>query len=591
MAQRALSGLVLSSLLLVTVGTAAGQPRLAVASAQLPQADSRPGLAPGAPPGTPTGGDAPARDEGQRRTGAGRIRGRVVAADTGQPLRRAVVRASAPENRETVSARTGADGFYELKSLPAGRYTISVSKPAFVSLAYGQTRVAGSGRPIEVKGNQTIERIDLRLTRGGIITGTIVDEFGDPMPDTQVTALRQQYVAGRRRLMPGRMTTTNDVGAFRLFGLTAGTYYLAASPESVMQMVEERSDGQTDYAPTYYPGTADIAAAEWVTVSGGQTVSGLTISLMPTQLARISGMVLDEFGGRARVGGVTAVPRGDLGAGRHPAIGLVGPDGTFTIAGVAPGEYTLVASLPPDATGSGATGIATVSVSGQDLTGVELRPAAPGSIRGRVTLDAGAVSSLQGLPLEISFLPLDPEVGVGSGMSGPPVVTLRDDLTFETRAPVGRLTAHLVSPDGRWSLASVHYQGVDVTDGGFEVSPGKDLSGIEVELTSRKQEIAGVVTTAAGKPATSYTAIVFPQNRELWQGVSRNIAAGRADQEGRFRVRTLPPGDYYVVAVQHLEDGAWADPEFLDGVWQGAAQISVREGESKTVELRLVEPR
>ena len=69
--------------------------------------------------------------------GTARIRGHVVAADSGQPLRKAQVRAFAAEVRENRATSTDAEGRFELKDLPAGRYNITASKGSFVSLQYG----------------------------------------------------------------------------------------------------------------------------------------------------------------------------------------------------------------------------------------------------------------------------------------------------------------------------------------------------------------------------------------------------------------------------------------------------------------------
>src|SRR3982751_3932882 len=88
------------------------------ASSALAQA-APPQLPPGVPPNV-----APPRDAPQK-TGTARIRGHVAAADTGQPLRKAQVRAFAPELRETRMTSTDADGGFELKDLPGGRYTLS----------------------------------------------------------------------------------------------------------------------------------------------------------------------------------------------------------------------------------------------------------------------------------------------------------------------------------------------------------------------------------------------------------------------------------------------------------------------------------
>src|SRR5262249_28608458 len=128
----------------------------------------------------------------------------VFAADNGTPLRRAQVRVFAQELRENRVTTTDGQGAFELKDLPAGRYTVSASKGSFVTLQYGQTRPLQQGRPIEVLDGQTIEKIDFALPRGSIVTGRIVDEYGEPIADVQVMPMRYQYIQGRRRLTPRR---------------------------------------------------------------------------------------------------------------------------------------------------------------------------------------------------------------------------------------------------------------------------------------------------------------------------------------------------------------------------------------------------
>ena len=162
------------------------------AAAQVPQ---------GLPPGLPFP-QAPPRDP--NRTGTAVIRGHVFDASTGQPLRKAQVRAFSPELRENRATTTDANGAYELKELVAGRYQLNASKGSFVQLQYGQARPFEPGKPLELANGQTVERVDFNLPRGGIIAGRILDEFGDPTSDVQVMAMRYQYVQGRRQLGTGR---------------------------------------------------------------------------------------------------------------------------------------------------------------------------------------------------------------------------------------------------------------------------------------------------------------------------------------------------------------------------------------------------
>ena len=93
----------------------------------------------------------PPRDNAQpAKPGKATLRGHVVAADTGQPLRKAQVRIFASELRENRMTTTDADGRYEFKELPAGRYNVSASKGSYVQLQYGQQRPFEPGKPLEI---------------------------------------------------------------------------------------------------------------------------------------------------------------------------------------------------------------------------------------------------------------------------------------------------------------------------------------------------------------------------------------------------------------------------------------------------------
>ena len=135
----------------------------------------------------PGGGQGPLR--GQARAtppradaprGTAVIRGQIMAADTGAPIRRAQVRISSADARESRVAATDAQGRFEIKELPAGRYTVAASKGGFVSLQYGQRRPSESGTPLELADGQALDKLLIALPRGSVLGGRITDEFGDP---------------------------------------------------------------------------------------------------------------------------------------------------------------------------------------------------------------------------------------------------------------------------------------------------------------------------------------------------------------------------------------------------------------------------
>ena len=98
--------------------------------------------------GTGSSSPQPPRDR-PPATGTSRIRGRVFAADTGQPLRRAMVRAAAPELRDMRSAVTGADRRFALGTLPAGRYDVSATRRGLVNMSYRQPPPHGTPQTLD----------------------------------------------------------------------------------------------------------------------------------------------------------------------------------------------------------------------------------------------------------------------------------------------------------------------------------------------------------------------------------------------------------------------------------------------------------
>ncbi len=544
------------------------------------------GITSGIVPGQPV---PPARDQ-PPRTGTSRLRGRVIAADTGQPLRKAIVRLSSPDIREGRSTTTDTNGLYEFRDLPGSRYTLSASKGSYVPLSYGQTRPFEGARPIELGENQALDRLDFHLPKGAVITGRVVDEFGEPVADASVSPLRQQYNQGSRRMMPaGRNSTTNDVGEFRLFGLSPGQYVLSVVLQNPMMVMPSPDTGdRTGYAPTYYPGTDDPNAAQRITLTVGQVLSDLQIPLVLTQTARVCGVVLDAGGRRMATGMVRAQPRSMmmpfLSAGGS---GQVRPDGTFCIAGVPPGDYTLRA-MGPGMNTPAESSMARVTVSGQDISGVQLAPQQPLTATGRIVLEGGTAAggSLKPETIQVMMQPVSPEDMMGSFIGGPPPHP-RDDFSFEVKVLPGKVNVRAFVQDQTWMLKSVRLRGVDVTDSGVDVTPDADLSEMEIVLTSRRSEISGLVTNARGEKVTNYTVIFFPRDRSRWQGASRYFGIARPDQEGRFKVRTLPPADYQAVAVEYVENGQWTDPDYLEGIQQSATNVTIGEGETKTLDLKL----
>ena len=548
---------------------------------------------------SPAWAQAPPRDAppaSQAKPGTGTIRGRVLASDTGQPLRKAQVRINSVgagvgpgQPGENRLVTTDASGRFEFKELRAGRYNLNAQKNSYVGLQWGQLRPNEPGKPIELEDGQTLEKVDFTLPKGGAITGRILDEFGEPTADVQVVALRSQNNGGTRRLFPaGRTAGTNDLGEFRLFALPPGEYYLSATLRS--NFGGENTDDRTGYAPTYYPGTPDVSAAQKLTIAAGQTISDLTLALLPIRTARITGTAVDSQGQPLR-GVVQAFQRTSFQSGpSFGAAGRIGPDGSFTLNGLAPGDYTVHAQTQPQSPGS-PTGdpeyaSADVAVTGADVTDLRLVGAKPSAIVGRILLPADA-GTLRPSTIRVTAAPF--AAAGGSVVPGPipQPRAVNDDWTFQARARPGPTRLQLQGLVLPWTVKAIRYRGIDVIDSGLDVRPNEDISELEVEITNRVTELTGAVTSSRGDAVTDFWLIVFPRDRDKRRPPSRYVRTMRPPQDGRFKGSGLPPGDYLALAVDYVDLGEVTDPEFLERLESRATSFSLREGEQKTLDLKL----
>jgi len=347
----------------------------------------------------------------------------------------------------------------------------------------------------------------------------------------------------------------------------------------------DSSDDRAGYAPTYFPGTPNIAEAQRVTVAVGQTVTDLNMTLIPTRLARISGTAVDSQG-RAVGGMVTVRARAEdlFGGVMFVTPAQIRPDGTFAINGVAAGTYTLQVSFGMGA-GDSESASAEVAVNGEDVSDVRLVGTKPVTASGRLLVDAAQAQALQ--PASIRVMLMSPPADGISSSGGQPG-SVRDDLTFEAKTRPGQMRVSVSPLPAGWGVRAVRYKGADVIDSGIEFRANEDVSDIAIELTNRMPEISGQVTNARGDAVKDYTVVLFPEDREKWtDGNARYMRSGRPDQGGRFKLSTLPPGSYLIVAIDQIEQGEWMDPDFLDRVRSKATAITVGDGDARSVDLKL----
>lgn len=283
-----------------------------------------------------------------------------------------------------------------------------------------------------------------------------------------------------------------------------------------------------------------------------------------------------------------------MGVSGTPLVGaaMSQPDGSFTISNVAPGEYRLemIAAGAVESMANSGTAIGmnipdaasmAVTVTGQDITGLVLAAAPTATATGRVAFEGtpptesaiGAVTVL-GMPESQSSLPL-------GGLA-----RVRGDGTFEAKGLSGTRFLRINPPTG-WYLKSVRINETDVTDTAVDFKSGETVGGVEFLLTQQTSTLTGTVRDAKGQAQADYVIVAFAADSRRWGTYTRFVRTARPDQSGAFKLTGLPPEDYLVVAMEYLEPGEEGDTELLERLRPRATAVSIAEGASKAIDLRL----
>ena len=501
---------------------------------------------------------------------AASVRGRVLTAAR-TPIAGATVRVIG--SASNLSVRTDENGVYLLRGLRAGRYTVEAQARDQMVWRHGQERVGQAGRPVVVATDQAVDGIDVVLPRGRVVRGVVVDEHGEAVQGARIDALLVEYVGDR--LVAREATVerrTDDRGSYRLWGLYEGTYLIRASFDGVVS----GAGRQTTYATLYYPGSPTVAGAQRIDLREDSTAN---IVFAPVTLTEVNGVALD---GDAQLVAGTArlIEVRQQGLVSSPRTGTIQQDGTFTIRHVPPGNYVL--QVLGD--GPGRTGLfAAQEVSvGRTPVRVVMKTSHGTSVEGRLTIegDVEQIRSFQLVPTALDDRArVEPTVAViGSteffltGLFGPTGFSLR-------RA----------SGDD-WYLKSFTINGIDISDTGFDFgAQPAAITDAQIVLSRNGAAIAGRLRDSS---ATNYFVVAFPSSRETRFAFSRRVKFARAGADGSFRIQGLPPGDYFVAAVDLLdgtaEGGEWQNPELLVRLESGAERVSVLEGQTQTVSPRLI---
>lgn len=492
----------------------------------------------------------------------GEIRGQVLDVETRMPIAGAAV--SLDGTRTTTSA---ADGSFLFAGLPEGGYSLQAT-----SAGYAESYSSMSFKRLSLGPGDRVTRT-LLLSPPLRLQGRIVDRAGAPVGGLRV----QMFAAFGDRLLPLAQTQTDETGHYAFDG-QARVPVMSKTPDGAVRYTvfvaadsPFEPDGPvtdlSEFRRVFYPGVTRADEAKPVVVPGRRGATGIDFTFVPpARRFTVRGVVTDQSGAR-----VTEAYRRQAEAAvlfsPDPSLtpfdtfeGELAPDGSFRIAGVAPGTYliraVLVSTNPSDSRGGAflsALGIASVPVVVTDhdqqvQVVIPRKDKRPAEVRGRVIVAPGVSGAppLGTFVFEAMAATIIEGIQSGVGVELGRFKTAADG-SFVARQLVGSVAVAVQDPS-QWRVQSVRRAGVEYTNGAIDLAPDARLDGVEIVVTN--QPPTGEVVETVGLTVSALSG-TCPALRFAATG-----AAGRFQTSGVLRVSTDASTTFDDLTCESLKDGS-----------------------------------
>jgi protocatechuate 3,4-dioxygenase beta subunit len=517
------------------------------------------------------------------------LRGHVYAADGSGPLRRAAINLRADRRQgETYNATSNAQGAWEIRDVDAGTYTLSCSRNGFVSQTYGQRDQMRPGTPVNVRPGQEIKDLNFKLIRGGVISGAIQDDEGEPVVGAGIQVLARNYRRGMPSVNPIGLATSDDRGQYRVYNLTPGRYYVQATARGFAPMVSgPLGEESLSFAPIYYPNSINLQDAQRVEVRAGAEVPRIDLTLRQVPTYRVLGKVIDSRTGKNVSGGMVQVMPGDLTIRYFNSGGQIRSDGTFRLQGLLPGKYRLMVMTQEE--GRNRPMWKPFELGAANIDDLVVTVGGGTTVRGRVVFDGGGLAAGTG----VSLMP-KADRGAMIGMGGDYRNVNSKDGTFEfTDVQPGEyeIYAQMPRPGGASNdvvpyTREVRLNGEDILERGLTVVENVAVNDVEVIIDARSGVVTGRALNDSGETISGASVVFFPSEPKLREK-DRYFKTATADQNGNFTLRGIVPGEYFALIWPESDPWQVLDPDVFGHLEKHVIKVKVERGGSVTQDLKL----
>jgi hypothetical protein len=473
---------------------------------------------------------------------------------------------------EAPATQTGSDGSFSVPISSASRYRILVQKQGFMSLS---RVIAG----VEALGHeQGVDMGELRLIAQCAISGRITDANDRPLTGASVQLSRINLEGLTTTITPVTVTTSNDLGEYRIFGLEPGTYYVSALFQDLAdafglrQKTREKSspDVATEsHAVTYYPASADAESATPVRLRAGVALSNVDIRLISAQSYAVGGTVADlPPDSPAIMVRIQPLHLGSLGVSRGYT--LSPGHSSFLFKSIPPGDYVVRVELQAAQRQLSARREIVVGEAPVENVVLDLHP--PFSLVGHVSMTGGAAIPQK---VRMSLNAIDRQFRVP--------ITPKTDGKFQIDdVSADRYSVAVSDESGAIYVKSVALDAQPVELAEINISDPSHL--LQIELSDNAGQIAGTSVDGLQHPIANGLAILLGPGAQNWRSRAAVINA-----DGKFVFKSLAPGRYRMSCFSDLNKLADATWDVQKTVKEQGTEINIAEGDRQQLTVTAIQ--
>jgi len=491
----------------------------------------------------------------------GSVRGKVVNAVNGEPIRKARVMLRSTAGNYATDA--DASGNFNFAAAP-GNYEVVASRPRFnIASSVDIPR-------IKLASGQNVTDLVLRLTPLGAIAGRIMDSEGDPMPGVGVEALQCIYAKGREQLQSVQTVSVDDRGEYRLFDLLPGRYYIRTASSNPIAIVGGVAVSGSPSTETFLGDSINAARATPVDVPAGGEISGADIRVLRASGYSVRGRLLGGFGQVS-----IQRPADQRVSSIRIASSMQSTPGRFEFSALTPGTWILRAQAAnlisldrqgrPISVGPSSLreALRVVEIVDRDVDGVELTFAPQSEIN-------GVVKVVGSVPVTLANQRIQFQGAAGTSFSS----VLAADGTFAIRQASPDIYQVAMNPPGSAFVTSMKLGDRQFLDRKLDLQQG-GAGTLTITVSAEFGQIAGQVSGRQGAPAAGATVMLVPD-----QDSPDSYQTVLSDAQGSFSFTGIRPAHYRVFA--------WPDPPKAAPPDQLGASIVVDPNGRHSVELKLI---